>query len=119
MRSTSSAGCFFDCPEHSEAGVIDENIDPAEAAYTLAIAATTAVLANNAAWAQSLGQLEQAMDPKHKKIVLVNNQSSAADVFINFASNSVITVTNLGGFFDSQSIGSLHCHHTLAATKSE
>jgi hypothetical protein len=35
----------------------------------LAIAATTAVLANNAVWAQSLGQLEQAMDPKHKKIV--------------------------------------------------
>jgi len=85
----------------------------------LAIAATTAVLANNAVWAQSLGQLEQAMDPKHKKIVLVNNQSSAADVFINFASNSVINVTNLGGFCDSQSIGSLNCHHTLAANKSE
>jgi len=59
------------------------------------------------------------MDPKHKKIVLVNNQSSAADVFINFASNSVINVTNLGGFCDSQSIGSLNCHHTLAANKSE
>jgi hypothetical protein len=50
---------------------------------------------------------------------IVNNQSSAADVFINFASNSVINVTNLGGFCDSQSIGSLNCHHTLAANKSE
>ncbi len=30
------AGCFFDCPEHSEASVIDENIDPAEAAYAIA-----------------------------------------------------------------------------------
>ncbi len=88
-------------------------------AIALTIAATTAVFANNAVWAQSLGQLEQAMDPKHKKIVLVNNQSSAADVFINFASNSVINVTNLGGFCDSQSIGSLNCHHTLAANKSE
>ncbi len=90
-------------------------------AIALTIAATTAVfaIANNAVWAQSLGQLEQAMDPKHKKIVLVNNQSSAADVFINFASNSVINVTNLGGFCDSQSIGSLNCHHTLAANKSE
>jgi hypothetical protein len=43
----------------------------------------------------------------------------AADVFINFANDSVINVTTLGGFCDSQSIGSLNCHHTLAANKSE
>jgi hypothetical protein len=40
-----------------------------------------AVFANNAVWAQSLGKLDQAMEPKHKKIVLLNNQSSAANVF--------------------------------------
>jgi len=84
----------------------------------LAIAAT-AVLTNNAVWAQSLGQLDQAMDLKHKVIVLVNNQSSAADVFINFGSDSAINVANLGSFCDSQSTGSLNCHHKLAAKKSE
>lgn len=84
----------------------------------LAIAAT-AVLGNSAVWAQSLGQLDQAMDPKHKKIVLVNNQSSAADVFINFGADSKINVSNLGGFCDSQSIAPLNCHHTLAANNSE
>jgi len=84
----------------------------------LAIAAT-AVLANNALWAQSLGELRQGMEPKHKKIVLVNNQSSAAAVFINFGADSAINVTNLGSFCDSQSTPPLNCHLTLAANSSE
>jgi len=59
------------------------------------------------------------MDPKHKNVVLVNNQSSPAGVFINFGADSVINVTNLDGFCDSQSTAPLNCHHTLAANSSE
>jgi hypothetical protein len=78
----------------------------------------TAVLANNAVWAQSLGAIEQAMDPKHKHVVLVNNQSTAAEVFITFDSSSVINVSNVGAFCDSQSVAPAHCHLTLAPNKS-
>lgn len=84
----------------------------------LAIAAT-AVFANNAVWAQPVTEVNKCLKAKRKKIVLVNNQSSAADVFINFGADSKINVSNLGGFCDSQSIAPLNCHHTLAANNSE
>ena len=80
--------------------------------------AVTAVFANNAVWAQPVTEVNKCLEAKRKKIVLVNNQSSAADVFINFSDISAINATNLAGFCDSTS-PPLNCHLKLAGNSSK
>lgn len=80
--------------------------------------AVAAVFANNAVWAQTVGEVRLGEASKEKKVVLVNNQSSAAGVFINFSDISAINAGDLAGFCDSTS-PPLNCHLTLAANSSK
>jgi hypothetical protein len=68
-------------------------------------------------FAQTLGEVQQAQANKHKDILFVNNQSSAADVNIAFGADSVINVMNLAGFCEPGSSPPLNCHFTLDANE--
>jgi hypothetical protein len=82
--------------------------------FQLLLAIAVAMLfANDMVSAQPLTDVRQAMSDKHKRIILVNNQSSPAEVNINFGADSKINVNNLGGFCDSASVAPLQCHLTL------
>jgi len=83
----------------------------------LAIAATV-VFASGTVLAQTESELHQALSTKKKTISLVNNQSSAAEVNINFGADSELNARDLAGFCDSIS-EPLHCHLTLAGNSSK
>jgi hypothetical protein len=83
----------------------------------LAIAAAVA-FASSTILAQTENELHQALSTKKKTISLVNNQSSPAEVNINFGSDSQLNARDLAGFCDSIS-KPLNCHLTLAANSSK
>jgi hypothetical protein len=85
---------------------------------SLAIATIIGFTAPNL-FAQPLSELRKALAEKDKTVLLENDQSSPADVYINFAADSQLNVNGLAGFCDGQSIPPLNCHLTLAPNSKE